>query len=521
YSTLKLFESFDINIGTSAVPAYQDAAFKLNFRIKKGNISLFGIGGKSNIHIKVSEFTESQEDLYSDTDRDQYFETAMGIGGISYSHYFNSSTYGKLILAASGNQSLAYHELVYRNPETFVIDSLVPNLGYLFNEDKYSAVYFINKKVNASHSFKTGIHFDNYQFSYHDSTLNLFTREFFTRLNFNGDASLIQPYFQWKYRIDRLTATAGLHTQYFTLNENSKTIEPRFGLRYELNEKNALSFGAGLHSQMQPTYIYFNQTELSDGSVILHNKDLGFTRSAQIVLGWDYFLSRNIRIKTETYYQYLYDVPVEVEPSAFSVINQGTGFSRFFPDELVNEGTGTNYGLELTIEKFFSRKYFFLITGSLFDSKYKGSDGIERDTDFNSNYAANIMGGKEFRISKRSVLSLGTKITYAGGRLYSPADPVASALANELITIDTLTNTLRFDDYFRVDLKISWKLNAEKVTHEIALDLVNIFNKRNVLGLSYTPDTFNPKAEPIRREYQLGFLPLFYYRIEFGIKRTN
>lgn len=520
YSTLKLFESFKINIGTSAVPAYQDGAFKLNFRTGIGNISLFGVGGKSKINILVSEFTESQQDLYSETDRDQYFETSMGVAGISYSHHYNSNTYGKLILAASGNKSTAFHELVYRNPETLLIDSLVPNLGYIFNENKYAGVYFINKKINANHSFKTGIHFDNYAFHYHDTTLNLFTREFYTRLNYNGNAGLIQPYFQWKYKQSRFTTTVGVHGQYFTLNNNSSSIEPRVGVKYELNEKNSISIGAGLHSQMQPTYIYFYQKNNDDGTSVLHNSNLGFTKSFQSVLGWDYFPSKNLRLKVETYYQYLYNVPVDVKLSAFSVINKGTGFSRFFPDKLQNTGTGTNYGLEFTLEKFFSNTYFFLFTASVFESEYKGSDGIERNTDFNSNYATNLMAGKEFRISSKSTLTLGTKITFVGGKLYSPVDSAASAAANELVIVDTLTNTLQFDDYFRTDLKISFKINSKKVTHELALDLVNIFNRRNILGLTYAPDTFNPNANPIKEEYQLGFLPLFYYRIEFGVYRN-
>ena len=518
YSTLKLFESFKINIGTSAVPSYQDAAFKLNFKAGKGTVSLFGTGGKSNINILVSEFTESQQDLYSDTDRDQYFATAMGVGGITFSHHYSSFTYGKFIFALSSSESKAHHELVYRNPESFLVDSLVPNLGYLFRENKSSFVYFINSKINSIHSFKAGIHFDNYNFNFSDSSLNLTGNYFITRLNYKGSEYLFQPYLQWKYRKNLFTATAGVHVQYFSLNKNSFSVEPRLGIKYDISEKSSFSLGAGLHSQMQPAYIYFAGESLPGGELILQNRDLGFTRSAHSVLGWDYYFKRNVRVKTEIYYQYLFKVPVEIIPSAFSVINKGTGFSRFFPGELINTGTGNNYGIEITVEKFFSNKYFFLLTGSVFDSKYKGSDKKQRNTDFNSRYAANLMGGREFKVGSRNTFSLGTKITVAGGKLYSPADPYASANANELVVIDELTNTLRFDDYFRMDVKLSWKINAAKITHEIALDLVNIFNTRNVLGLTYAPDTFNPSANPIRKEYQLGFLPLFYYRIEFGIK---
>jgi hypothetical protein len=46
YSTLQLFSFLGINIGTDAVPQYQDAAFRFNFPQKNGgNLAFWGIGG--------------------------------------------------------------------------------------------------------------------------------------------------------------------------------------------------------------------------------------------------------------------------------------------------------------------------------------------------------------------------------------------------------------------------------------------------------------------------------------------
>jgi hypothetical protein len=36
----------------------------------------------------------------------------------------------------------------------------------------------------------------------------------------------------------------------------------------------------------------------------------------------------------------------------------GGGFQRFFPDSLQNTGTGTNYGIELTVQKYFDKTFF-------------------------------------------------------------------------------------------------------------------------------------------------------------------
>jgi hypothetical protein len=158
-----------------------------------------------------------------------------------------------------------------------------------------------------------------------------------------------------------------------------------------------------------------------------------------------------------------------------------------------------------------------LFTTSLYKSSYKGSDGIERSTDYDGNYTVNALAGKEFKIGKtgRKTLTLATKVTYQGGKRYSPADVTASALAGTLVEVDSLRNTKQFRSYFRWDLKIGYKISAKKVTHEFAVDLVNVLGAKNLLGLTYAPEPNKPTDDPIKAQYQLGFLPLLYYKLDF------
>jgi len=236
------------------------------------------------------------------------------------------------------------------------------------------------------------------------------------------------------------------------------------------------------------------------------------------VISYSIRLKGSLQVKTEAYYQYLYNVPVEIQPSAFSLLNQGSGFARFFPDTLENTGTGYNYGLEFTVQKFFNKSFFFLTTLSLYESKYVGSDGIERNTDFNGNYIANGLIGKEFAVGKndRNTLAFGLKATYAGGKRYGYVDTVATNLQKEIVFLDAGYNERRFDNYFRLDLKVNYTLNAKKTTHEFGLDFVNLLNTQNILGLTYTPNPDNP-SEPYAARNQLGFLPLFYYKLDFKV----
>lgn len=515
YSTLKLFEFANIKIGTSAVPNYQDASFKLNFPLKNNsNLSFFGIGGKSKIDIVISKYTEPQEEIYGEKDRDQYFGTGLGILGTTYTKLIGSSTFARLTLSSSITESHSDHDLVFRD-SLFRLDSIIDKLNYKFLTYKNSAAFSISHKFSGRSSLKAGFFTDHLTFNFIDSNYNENNYKWQLRLNSNESAILFQPFIQWKYKFtDELILNAGLHVQHFTLS-NSTSIEPRIGFKWQLSDGASLNFGYGLHSQMQPAYIYFQETQTTITDKTQLNKNLDFTKSHHFIAGYSHSISAGLRLLMETYYQYLYNIPVDVFPSSFSLLNQGSTFTRFFPGKLVNNGTGENYGVEFTLEKYFSKSYFYLLTASAYDSKYRGSDNIKRNTDFNGRFALNSLFGKEFKVGDGKIITTGTKITWAGGRRYTPADVPASRASGELIEIDSLRNIKQFRNYFRLDLKIGYKVNRRSVTHEIALDLINVLNRKNILGLTYSPDPENPSANPLREEYQLGFLPLFYYKIDF------
>ncbi len=526
YSTLAVFNKLGIDIGTSAVPLYQDIAFKLNFPLKnRGAISIFGLGGDSNVDILVSEQKEPDRDIYGQNDRDQHFSSKSDVLGISYKYPINSSNFLSATLAASGEVIKDYDELVYRHLDSdnqYVVDSMLLMLNYQFKQSKVSGSFLYSKKVAEGSTLNFGFNSDLYFFQFNDSVRNVDPAspdyyQWRTRWDSQEQSLLIQPFVQLKYKVsEKLDFITGLHSQYFSLSNSLIAVEPRGGLRWRISDKETLNLGVGLHSQIQPTYLYFyGQTNDLNGNPVPQNLGMDFTRSIHYVTSYERFLATTIRMKGEIYYQDVFNVPVEKVSSSFSLVNTGAGFSRFFPGALVNEGIGKNYGAELTLEKFFTKGYLFLITGSLFESKYQGSDQIWRDTDFNGNYIFNALFTKEWSLKGRNSISIGGKVTTAGGRRYGPVDEAASEQEKDVVFVDATRNSMQFDSYFRADLRINYRINRPKVSHEIAVDLVNIFGTKNVLKLTYSPNDLDPSASPVRVEYQLGFLPLFYYRIDF------
>jgi len=530
YSTLQLFQFLNINVGTDAVPQYQDAAFRLNFPMKKGgNFAIFGIGGLSRIDIVQSTDMEVDTStlIFGSNDRDQYFGSRMGIVGATYTQPININTFVKAGVSASHSYVNANHDYFERSivNNQYRLDTLVNVLDYTFIENKYSAYLYTNWKVNKKLSLKAGINTDVFQLNYQDQVRRIIPsttggttlfRDWRTRWDAAEFTALIQPYIQAKYRVSEdLTITSGLTSTYYSINSESfSPIEPRLGLSYQIDPSQKIGVGVGVHSQIQSNYLYFYGNRLdATGSPERYNKDIGLTKSNHLVVSYDKTLAKNLRLKLETYYQYLYNIPVEKELSSFSLINAGSGFSRFFPTELSNSGDGRNYGVELTIEKFFTGGYYFLVTSSIFDSKYRGSNEEWRNTAFNGNHASNALFAKEFDLGGKSSINIGGKVTYAGGRRYGEVDELESARELEIVYKDnSKLNQLQFRPYFRTDAKVNYRYNTKRLTHELAIDFVNIFNTKNILTLTYAPD--NPLG-PIREEFQLGFLPLFYYRVDF------
>lgn len=523
YSTLAIFGGLGIKVGTDAIPGYQDLSFKLNFPQKKGgSISLFGISGSSDIDIEFSPEEKPNDELniYGENDRDQYFNTRMAVVGLTYIKPLKKNAYWKTTIAGSVEEQKAVHNYFTRSvtPDGFYnLDTIYTILDYRFRQYKASASSFINKKLNKQSVIKFGFNTDVFFYDFHDSVLldNLTPPTWDVRWDHNGTAALIQPFAQLKHKFnERFVMNFGLHAQAFTQSKSISLVEPRISMKWNLDEKQVISSGVGLHSQLQPSYTYFYQIPTGNGTEeSQHNSQMDFSKSIHSVIGYANALSAKTLIKSEVYFQYLYNIPVEVASSSFSMVNQGSGFARFFPDSLQNTGTGKNYGIELTLKHNFDKTFFAMFTGALYNSLYRGSDGIERNTDFNGNFATNFLIGKEFKLNKKNSITLGANITWAGGRRFGIVDSTASAAAREVIFLDEGYNESQFKDYFRADIKINYKLNTKKLTHEIGLDLVNVLGIENILAVTYAPTPDDPQR--ITYSNQLGFLPLFYYRIDF------
>ena len=511
YSFAQIANSIGLNIGTKATPKYQDWVFNITTgRGAAGKFSFFGMGGWSNIDLLGSKVDSN--DFYGQADQDGYDKSNFSIFGIKHTLDLGRRTYLRTVVSYAHTLD-SYDEYRYPDPvppyENRWLHYSSKNTTSTFRFSTY-----LNSKVNSRWSYRIGATGESLGLNVKilDKTARPPAAPFDTVSNYDGAPFLTQYFGQLKYRVsERFSILGGIHGTHFM---NSTALEPRLSLSYQLPAGQSMYLSYGLHSQLQPLPVYFQELNELTGQKDPGNRSLGFTRANHFVLGYEKRFLPDWRIKAELYYQHLFDVPVERQLSGFSMLNAGADFG--FPNKvgLVNKGAGDNKGIELTVEKFLSRGYYVLFTASIFDSKYKGSDGVERNTAFNYKQVFNFLAGKEWKVGRtgNNAFTFDTKLSTIGGRYTTPINVPASVAAGYQI-LDTLHyNSQRLDGYFRLDTKFGFRTNSKKrkLTQTFYLDLQNVTNRKNIFLIQY--NQAKGIAEPI---YQIRFFPDILYRIQF------
>ena len=512
-SFVGLASRLGIDIGTNATPDYRDLTFNVDFGSgKAGNFSLFGIGGTSRIDFLAAEVDSL--DLFANPRRNAYPRSYFGVAGLRHNLITGDNTYLRTVISANlqGNTFREYSVDEALADATLFTDVSDRTLGYGIKS-------YLNSKLSRRSTLRTGL-----QAEYRHLTTRVSDRDgqpdrdgdglrdLTVLRDFDGGFTILQAFAQLQHRAgERWTFNTGLHLQYFTLN-GSRAVAPRLGVAYRATEALTLTAGYGRHAQVPPYPVFFfrdGQTGAPDA-----NRRLDFLRADHYVTGAEIGLGSRWRLKSEVYYQRLYRIPVDPFPSGFSLLNAGADFVFPTRGSLVNAGTGRNYGVELTVERTFADNWYLLATGSRFESRYTGSDGIERNTAFNNRYVGNLLAGREWPLGRagRHRLTLNTRVTGSGGRYYTPVDLDASRAADTDVRDESAFYTRRYAGYFRWDLKfgVQWNAANRKFSQSFFVDLQNLTDRENIFQ-----ERYNPATGRINTAYQSGFFPDVQYRIQF------
>jgi len=497
YSTMGLLSN--LGLLPSEKINYQDLSFKLSFPTKEAGVfSFWGIGGNDKLikpEVKDSSLWETEMDRYSSNWTDNF-----GATGFTHKYILGAKSYIHSSLVVSGNKKLLEQQKL---DDQLVLQD---DMHMKNNTGKITLSSFINHKFNMKHTNRTGI---NINALYYILDLNGVANDIpGTYRNFakeNGVSYHLQFYSQSKYNFtDKFTVNAGIQTEYFALNQ-SFTIDPRVGFNWDFLPNQTISFGYGKHSQLEDLRIYFINNEDND----YLNKDLSFSHAHHFVLGYDWRINENTRLKIEPYFQYLYDIP-GIADSSFSMINFRQDMT--FREVLKNNSIGKNIGIDITIERFLKNNFYYLVTASIFDSKYKADDNVWRSTRYDKEFVANILLGKEFFIgeNKKNTLGLNIRLNMVGGERQTPLLAQESQLAKRPIYDEGKAFEDKDDFCNFLDLAITYRINKKKHSSIWALQV------KNALGaLQYDGYEYNYKHQQMDRSKNVFVIPNISYKIEF------
>lgn len=479
--------------------SYQDVSFKVNMPTKLGTFSVWGLGSMDNSG-QLAERDSSKWEYDQDKQEGDAF-TAMGAAGINHQITVKEKTHIKTQFATTGN--LVRFDLDRMDSTT----TLNPYSSIKNDHWKYTLSSTVNHRFGPKHTLRSGVilNYLNYDLGFSRSLSD--GQPPTTIVDEIGGEAHIQAFAQSQVRLHPLfRMNVGLHAQYFNFNR-SYSIEPRLGAAWNISDDHTLNFGYGLHGQLEKLNFYMIQNEVN-GETIYPNKNLGFSKAHHLVLGYDWSINSALRFKAEAYYQYLYDLPIGTSGS-FALLNLSN--SWFFRDSLVNEGTGQNYGLELTFERFLKKGFFYMVSGSVFNSEYT-ANGTTFNTRYNTNYVVNLLAGKEWPFGKHDQhrVSISGKFTLQGGERISPLDYDASLAAQEVIYDETQAYSLRKPIVYLLHANFGLTFNGKKVSHGIAIKVLNATATKENLG-----HRFNYKTDQIETYEEVTIVPNFSYKIEF------
>jgi hypothetical protein len=489
YSTLSLI-SFLLPPEAGGIK-YQDMSMKLYFPTKAGKFSLWYLGAldKSGQQAEYDSLLWKYDYLREAAVSRQGFSVAGLSHRVSISKGFNWNSTGMW------TTNIIKHDVQRLNDQLQLNDyqKIHTTTG------RFSFHTGIDKKFGSKHLNKTGIF---YSILYYGNQLLIHQNALWdTIANKSGQSGFLQLYSQSRISIgERLLFVAGIHSSYIGLT-HQQTLEPRFSASYQLNEKQRLAISYGNHSQLERIQIYAIQN--SEGELV--NKNLKLSRAHHESIAYELQLTEKLRWKMEVYAQQLYNIPV-VDSSSFSMINM-TG-DWFFQNSLVNKGEGRNIGFDLTLERFMGNGFYYLITGSLFDSRYKGGDGIWRETRYNRNWIANVLLGKEWNVGtkKNKLASINIRFTYQGGEKITPVLNTNETL-NE---IDNQAFSQRLPNQPLLHVTANFRINKSRHASIWSLQLLNALSTPEIYGYVY-----NRTTDQIDYRKDVLLIPNISYKVEF------
>lgn len=486
YSTVGLLSLFGVNFGGEVI-TFQDLSFHFKTRAgRNGSLSFFGLGGLSS-----NDFA-ARDVLDWEVDKDRFdinYRSNMGGIGTRYDRHM-----GSLNLAAGATLS--------SNEQSRKSSSLVTPQFPLQESEYRSARNLLSSFVSITGGLGDNVSLDA-GVMYNYTQDDLYNREQLSDypsvvlVDAAKDFSLVQPYLQLKGTAGKFSLELGGRYSMASL-ASARSMDFRGNAQFDLTHTMSLALTGGQVSQLPQPGVY-----LVPGNDVLGFMHKRFAELAHIVSveGW--------KVTSTGYYHEYRDVPV-YPTTHFSVLSMMDGVA---PSGLVADGSGTNKGVNVQVERSFLSSFYILGGGSLYSSAYKDSELSGYSTRFDGRYAVQVTAGNERQREEarsRKAFGVHARFMMLGGLREYPIDVASSRLAGRTLYDYSAPYAVQLKDYWRADLRLSWRKDKPGYTRTIAIDVQNVAATKNE-AYRY----FDAFQDQVVTQYQVGIIPVLVYRIDF------
>ncbi|MCD8540981.1 MAG: hypothetical protein LRY55_15405 [Leadbetterella sp.] len=177
---------------------------------------------------------------------------------------------------------------------------------------------------------------------------------------------------------------------------------------------------------------------------------------------------------------------------------------------LNQKNQGRNYGVELSYRHYLEEGFFALVNATFYKSQFKAFDNKFYDTRYAGNYIYNATVGKEWEKDNGRLWGLNGRLNWIGGfrdyRIITEEDEDYLAVYYDFGS----PLAVKYDDYFRLDVRAYIKKTKKRGSETISLDIQNLTNRANA-AYNY----FDALLMKVVQKKQLGLVPMLNYRWEF------
>ena len=477
-------------IGTGAVPKYSDVQAKVTYDLSDAHqVSLLQLSGFDTIEFEPEDADEADD--FTDVYIDQH------VVGANWRWLWSDRGYANTSLAfAYADFSLDVREgdegqadpgpPIYRNESQERDLTLRSNFHYRLRRGTNLDWGLVSRRI-----------FSSYDIFFKSDTNRVGQTTPEVRVGEDVETTKTGLYASLQQRFGpRLSATAGVRFEYFDLNEEYD-LAPRLGLAWEIDERTSLNAAYGIYYQ-----------NLAPSLLVQHpdNARLENPRADHYVVGLKRRLTPSALLTVEAYLKEYSELPFDPKDPTFSVIDGYADYGSPAPGRLAGGGEARSYGLEALVQKKLARDVYGSASYSYSVSRYTDLTGHERNRSFDNRHLVSLIVG--YRPSDRWEYSL--RWSYAGGRPYTPFDPVRSSQLGTGIVDVTRVNAQRHPAYHRLDLRFDHRQHYERFNLVSYFTLLNAYNRKNLFALYWDED-----EQTAGRIDQWTIMPVGGFELEF------